>query len=138
MFLSFALSILPSIRILHLSLLPFPSSPQLLFYLVCNSFTVFSFLASLPPSLPPSLSPSLFVFEVLHSNAALFLLPRQHSLSPCYFSFILLFHFIPSHPQFPTSPSPPASFHFCVSKKRLKKKKYFHRWFYLNTSTNEV
>lgn len=83
-------SIPPFLGILHLALLPLPSSsPLSLFFLSVQ------FLQSFPPSLPTSF---LFFFKLLHSDAAFLLHPRQlSSLSlshPCS-SFILL----PHHPH---------------------------------------
>lgn len=102
----------PLCHVLFPSFLPWdpssltPAAPILpsLQLLVCNSFTVFSFLVSLPP----------FLFFLSSAFRRRFIPPPQTALSLALFFFLYssFFHFTPP-PSFPTS-LPLTSFHFCV------------------------
>lgn len=135
------LSILPSLgSFISHSCRSHPPLPSASFSLVCNSFTVFSFLI-LPPSLPLFLS-LFFFFVKFCIQTPLYSSSPDSTLSPALFFF--LYSSLSFHPPPPltitASPSCPSLlFTSAFQKKRLKKKKKnFHRWFYLNTSTNEV
>lgn len=115
-----------------------PPLPSASFSLVCNSFTVFSLLVSLPSSL------SVFFLKFC-IQMPLYSSSPDSTLSLTLFFFLyssFSFHTLfipPPHHRLPLPPMPLTSFHFCVSIKAFgKEKKNFHRWFYLNTSTNEV